>query len=162
VRTVNPYDKTGAIMSHSSTALMFKIASVLFALLTDTAIAAGDPGRGARDFQACMACHSVKPGEHSTGPSLASLWNRKAGTAEGFARYSSVLRDANVEWNENSLDKWLSAPRKFIPGTSMNFQGIMDAQERADVIAYLKAVSENMGPEIPQQGGMTGKRRSGG
>lgn len=146
-------------MSHSSTAVIFKMATVLFALLADTAVAAGDPGRGARDFQACMACHSVKPGEHSTGPSLANLWNRKAGTAEGFPRYSPVLKDANVEWNENNLDKWLSAPQQFIPGTSMTFQGIRDAQERADVIAYLKAVSENMAPAIPQQGGMMGMRR---
>jgi cytochrome c len=142
-------------MSHS----IFKLATVSFVLLANTAVAAGDPRRGARDFQPCMACHSVKPGEHSTGPSLADLWNRKAGTAEGFLRYSPVLRDSNVEWNENSLDKWLSNPQQFVPGTSMTFQGIADAQERADVIAYLKAVSENMAPDIPQQGGMAGMRR---
>jgi cytochrome c len=149
-------------MSQSSVTFIFKMLPVLFALLADTADAAGDPERGARDFRPCMACHSVKPGEHSTGPSLANLWNRKAGTTEGFARYSPMLREANVEWNETSLDKWLSAPQKFIPGTSMNFQGIVDAQERADVIAYLKAVSENMAPDIPPQGSMIGKRRRGG
>lgn len=129
-------------MSHSSTAFTFKMATVLFALLTDTAIAAGDAERGARDFRPCMACHSVNLGEHSTGPSLANLWSRKAGTAEGFPRYSEALKGADVVWNESSLDQWLSNPRKFIPGTSMTFQGIKDARERADLIAYLKAVSE--------------------
>jgi cytochrome c len=146
-------------MNHSFTAFTFKMAIVLFALVADTAIAAGDAGRGARIFQWCMACHSVSPGEHSTGPSLANLWHRKAGTAEGFPRYSSALKGANLEWNENSLDKWLSGPQRFIPGTSMTFQGIGDAQERADVIAYLKAVSENMAPPIPQQRGLVGTRQ---
>lgn len=146
-------------MSHSSTAFILKIAGVLCALLAAPAVTAGAAGRGARDFRACAACHSVNPGEHSTGPSLANLWNRKAGTAEGFSRYSSALSEANVEWNETSLDKWLSAPQKFIPGTSMIFQGITDAQERADLIAYLKMVSENMVPDVSQQDGITGKRR---
>jgi cytochrome c len=145
-------------MSQSSIAFIFKMAAVLFALLANTAVAAGDPGRGARDFQACLACHSVNAGEHSTGPSLANLWSRKAGTAEGFPGYSQALKGANVVWNESSLDKWLNDPRRFIPGTSMTFQGIKDAQERADVIAYLKAVSENMAPAMPQQGGMMGAR----
>ena len=152
----SPYDKLVVIMSHSSTVFIFKIATVLLALLTGTAIAAGDPGRGARGFQACMICHSVNAGEHSTGPSLANLMSRKAGTAEGFPRYSQALKDANVIWDENNLDKWLNDPRRFIPGTRMTVQGIKDAQERADVIAYLKAVSENIAPAMPQQGGMMG------
>lgn len=132
------------------------MAGVSFALLTDAAIAAGNPQRGAQSFQACMICHSVKAGEHSTGPSLANLLSRKAGTSEGFPHYSQALKDANVIWNENNLDKWLNDPRRFIPGTSMAVQGIKDAQERADVIAYLKAVSENMAPAMPQQGSMAG------
>lgn len=143
-------------MNHSTTAFTFKVATVLFALLADTAVAAGDPVRGARDFRPCMACHSINPGEHSTGPSLANLWSHKAGTAAGFPRYSQALKGANVVWNEISLDQWLSDPRRFVPGTSMAFQGIKNAQERADVIAYLKAVSENMAPAMSQQGSMTG------
>lgn len=149
-------------MNHFYTAVAFKTATVLFALSANAANAAGDPVRGARDFRPCMACHSVKAGEHSTGPSLASMWNRKAGTVEGFPRYTSELRESNVEWNESSLDKWLSAPQKFIPGTSMKFQGIMDEKERADVIAYLKAVSENAAPDISQQGSISLKRPRGG
>lgn len=150
------------IMNHFSAAVAFKTAIMLSALLVNLAMAAGDPVRGARDFRPCMACHSVKPGEHSTGPSLANLWNRKAGTTEGFSRYTSGLMEANIEWNESSLDKWLSAPQKFVPGTSMKFQGIMDEQERADVIAYLKAVSENAAPDMPPQGSISGKRPRGG
>lgn len=155
-RSRSPYDKPGAIMSRSCTVFTFTMATMLFALLTDTAIAAGDPARGARGFQACMICHSVNAGEHSTGPSLANLLSRKAGTTEGFPHYSQALKASNVIWNENNLDKWLNDPRRFIPGTSMAVQGIKDAQERADVIAYLKAVSENIATAMSQQGGMMG------
>jgi cytochrome c len=159
MRVVSPYFKTGIMMNRPSVSFIFKVATALLALLAGTAHAAGDPVRGAQAFRWCMACHSVNPGEHSTGPSLASLWHRRAGTAGGFPGYSSALKDANVEWNENSLDKWLTSPRQFIPGTSMVFQGIRDAQERADVIAYLKSVSENTAPAIPQHGGSVEARR---
>lgn len=151
-RSRSPHDKLKVFTKHSSSVFIFQMATVLFALLTNAAYAAGDPERGARGFQACMICHSVNAGEHSTGPSLANLLSRKAGTAEGFPHYSQALKDTNVIWNENNLDKWLDDPRRFIPGTSMAMQGIKDAQERSDLIAYLKAVSENMAPAMPQQG----------
>jgi cytochrome c len=150
------------LMNYFSIAVAFKTAAALSAFLAAAANAAGDPVRGARDFRPCMACHSVKSGEHSIGPSLADLWNRKAGTVEGFSRYTSELREANVEWNESSLDKWLSAPQQFVPGTSMRFQGIMDEKERSDIIAYLKAVSENIAPGVSPQGVISGKRSRGG
>jgi len=71
--------------------------------------AVGDPKRGAQVFQACMACHSVQPGEHLTSPSLAHIWNRKAGTVEGFLRYSDALKRTDIVWNEATLDKWLAS-----------------------------------------------------
>ena len=128
----------------------------VFALATgNNAAAAGDPKRGAQVFQACMACHSVKPGEHLTGPSLAHVWNRKAGTAEGFLRYSEALHRAGIVWNETTLDPWLAEPGRFISGTSMTFQGVRESKDRQDVIAYLHAVSEGKAPSPePRRGGM--------
>lgn len=111
--------------------------------ISHAARAEGDPERGAKVFQQCMACHSTTSGEHLTGPSLAHVWGRKGGTAEGFGRYSDAMKRAEVKWNESTLDKWLQDPERFIPGTSMTFPGIKDAHERADVIAYLHAVSED-------------------
>jgi len=119
------------------------------------AFAAGDAQRGAQVFQACMACHSVKPGEHMTGPSLAHVWNHKAGTVEGFTRYSDAMKRAGITWNDAALDKWLANPDAFIPGTSMTFPGFQESRDRQDVIAYLKAVSENKVPQArPGGGGM--------
>lgn len=143
-------------MSHASMSLICGATTVSLVLLADMAVAAGDAGRGTRVFQACMACHSIEPGAHMTGPSLANAWNRKAGTAEGFSRYSPALKGANVVWNESTLNKWLADPQQFIPGTTMTFPGISNAQARADVIAYLKAVSERKAPAIPPQSGMMG------
>src|SRR5690242_8075222 len=72
--------------------------------------AAGDASRGANAFQACASCHSVKPGEQLTGPSLADVWHHKAGTVPGFARYSEAMKKANVLWDENTLDRWITNP----------------------------------------------------
>jgi cytochrome c len=122
-------------------------------LIADPAIAAGDAKRGAQLFQQCMACHSVQPGEHLTGPSLARVWDRKAGTADGFARYSDAVKRSGITWNGSTLDKWLANPAQFIPGNSMTFPGLRDAQAREDVIAYLKAVDESKAPPAAKGGG---------
>jgi len=119
---------------------------VFLSLAMQAALAAGDAKRGAQLFQQCMACHSVEEGEHMTGPSLAHVWHRKAGTVEGFMRYSDALKSANVIWDEATLDKWLANPERFAPGTSMTFPGLKAPKDRADVAAYLKAVAENSAP----------------
>jgi cytochrome c len=115
--------------------------------------AAGDPANGAKTFRACAACHSTRAGEHMTGPSLGKIWQQKAGTVEGFQRYSDAMKKANLVWTEQALDKWLADPQKLIPGTSMTFPGLRESKARQDVIAYLKAVSEGKAPAAPQRGG---------
>lgn len=127
-----------------------RILKLSFAFLSlpigNAALAAGDPARGEKVFQACTACHSVKPGEHLTGPSLAGIWEQKAGTVPGFLRYSDALKHASVVWTEATLDQWLSNPEQFISGTSMTFQGLQQKKDREDLIAFLKAVSEGKAP----------------
>ncbi len=130
-------------------------ALLVFALLIPGgfALGAGDAKRGAQLFRQCMACHSVQPGEHQTGPSLAHAWNHEAGTAPGFMRYSDAVKQSGVTWNEAALDKWLANPAQLIPGNSMTFPGIKDPRARQDVIAYLKAVDENRAPSAAKDGG---------
>ncbi|MEZ5614801.1 MAG: c-type cytochrome [Rhodocyclaceae bacterium] len=106
------------------------------------AYAAGDATRGAQAFRACAACHSLSPGEHRTGPSLAAVYGRRAGSAADFRRYSEALRKADLVWNEKALDAWLRNPAAFIPGSTMAYGGLPDARARGDLIAYLRAVSE--------------------
>jgi cytochrome c len=135
--------------------------TLLMSSCVPMALAAGDAARGAQLFRQCAACHSVEAGEHLTGPSLAQIWNRKAGSADGFARYSDPLRRSGITWNEATLDKWLAGPEKFLPGNSMTFPGVRDGQARQDLIAYLKAVDEKKAPPAPKGGGgMMGMARS--
>ena len=101
----------------------------------------GDPVRGKRDFLKCVTCHSANPSTHKTGPSLAGVWGRKAGTVEGFSRYSDALRNSGVVWNDRTLDSWLQEPRKLIPGTTMTLAPIRDPVERQNIIAYLKQLA---------------------
>jgi cytochrome c len=110
-------------------------AALVLVCLSSAALGAGDPKRGVQLFGQCMACHSVKEGEHMTGPSLAHVWNRSAGTANGFMRYSDAVKHLAVKWDEATLDKWLTDPARFVPGNSMTFPGVKGAKDRADLIA---------------------------
>jgi cytochrome c len=120
--------------------------------------ATGDPERGAEMFRSCTACHSLAPGEHRTGPSLAGIFGREAGTIPGFTRYSLALEQADVTWNEKTLDAWLADPRAFIPGNRMTFRGIEDQHARADLIAYLEKAAAESSEAAPGEtpGGMMG------
>lgn len=119
------------------------------------AIAAENVERGAKVFQNCIACHSLEPGRNLTGPSLANLIGRKAGTALGFLRYSDALKRSGVVWDEKTLDAWLKDPEHFIPDNDMTFPGIKSDAARRDLIAYLKAANTTSGaprsgPRMPK------------
>lgn len=76
-----------------------------------------------------------------TGPSLAGIWGRKAGTVEGFTRYSDALKESGIVWDEHTLDAWLEDPSSFLPGNRMTFRGVPDEAQRQDLIEYLRSVS---------------------
>ncbi|MGH6928776.1 MAG: c-type cytochrome [Dongiaceae bacterium] len=116
----------------------------------------GDVQAGAKAYRACTACHSLAPGRHMTGPSLAGMWERKAGSAEGFTRYSDALKSAAIVWDAATLDPWLADPRAFIPGNRMTFPGIRDARTRADLIAYLQQAGSGEAGAAEDEGGMMG------
>ncbi len=87
----------------------------------------------------CGACHTVEAGKNRIGPSLAGVVGRKSGTEQGF-KYSDAMAKAGVTWNEESLNKYLSDPKGFIPGNKMAFTGLKKEDERAAVIDYLEHV----------------------
>ena len=138
---------------------LLALAVMLTVLPQKISYADGDAQAGARAFQACAACHSLIPGRHMTGPSLADIWNKQAGTVTGFPRYSPALKSSGIVWSFESLDAWLANPRAFIPKTRMTFPGIDDAKTRADIIAFLQTVgSGQMKAEgdATMSGGMMG------
>ena len=93
---------------------------------------------GQRVFLLCRACHTVGKDEgNKIGPNLYGVFGSKAGSKPNF-RYSDALVRSGVVWNDQTLDKWLTNPTAFIPGTRMPFAGVHDEEERKAVIAYLK------------------------
>jgi cytochrome c len=106
-------------------------------------------------YTACAACHSLDSDRNMTGPSLAGLWSRKAGTLPSFHRYSSALKSTGIVWNDKTLDEWLKDPQHLVPGNTMTFQGLKNNQQRADLLAYLKEATKpgHAPPRTAQQGG---------
>jgi cytochrome c len=101
------------------------------------ASAAGDAQRGEQLYEArCGACHSVAADR--IGPRHAGVFGRRAGSVAGF-RYSSALAASNLVWDEASLTRWLTDPEQVVPGQAMGYR-LGDAQERADVVAYLRTL----------------------
>ena len=95
---------------------------------------AGDPARGEELYQACTDCHSLD--KNDVGPRHRGVYGRKAGSLPDYP-YSDALKASNIVWNEETLDKWLTDPQTFVPGVKMFFH-LDNAQDRADVIAYLR------------------------
>jgi len=101
-------------------------------------LASADPDMGQRQFIYCQACHTTEPGGgNKVGPNLAGIIGRPAAQADGFV-YSSALSEADLVWDVATLDQWIDNPAALVPGTTMVFAGIMDAQQRANLIAYLR------------------------
>jgi cytochrome c len=131
--------------------------------VTSALAASGDIARGQRDFRACAPCHSLESNRNMTGPSLAGLWDRKAGSLTGFERYSDALKASGIIWNDRSLDGWLTDPQKMVPDNDMPFEGIKDASAREDLLAFLKqATKPGAQQRMAQQGGMKGMGGMGG
>jgi len=105
------------------------------------ATAGGDAVKGKRVFARCIACHMVAEGQNRLGPSLYGVVGAPAASVEGF-NYSPAMSGSGVVWNEEALHQYLEDPKAFIPGNRMIFPGVADAQERADLIAYLASVSQ--------------------
>ncbi|MCI2809489.1 c-type cytochrome [Eoetvoesiella caeni] len=109
--------------------------------LADTPLT-GDATRGEAIYSRCLACHALA--YDRTGPRHCGLFGRRAGSVPGFA-YSTAMKNSKIIWDEKTLNWFLTSPMTAIPGTAMGYAGIPDAQERADLIAYLKKA--DAGPE---------------
>ena len=99
----------------------------------------GDAQRGALSYSACLICHTIKTNQ--IGPRHMGLFGRKAGSLPDY-NYSPALKNSGIVWNEETLDRWIKSPKAMVPTTKMIFAGIPDAQERADIIAYLKEATK--------------------
>jgi len=103
--------------------------------------AAGDAAAGGKVFATeCAECHSVKEGKDKKGPSLHGVFGAKAAQREGFV-YSEAMRSAGLTWTPANLAAYVSAPAKLVPGGKMKYDGLADAAQRDDLLAYLAATA---------------------
>lgn len=111
-------------------------------------LAAGDASKGARVFKKCATCHTVdNGGANKTGPNLHNIIGRAIGSHAGFG-YSDALSTHGGDWTYELLDAYFAKPAKAIPGNKMSFAGLRKAEDRANLIAYLRENTENA-PALP-------------
>ena len=103
-----------------------------------TAQAAPDAVRGEQLYARCMACHALA--YDRVGPRHCGLLGRRAGSVPGFD-YSPAMKKSKLVWDEKTLNRFLAKPMAVVPGTAMTYDGVPDAQDRSDLIAYLKAAN---------------------
>ena len=101
--------------------------------------AEGDAAAGKTVFaNQCASCHTTEVGKNGFGPSLAAVVGRRAGRLAGF-NYSPAMAQAELTWDEKTLDAFLTSSTKAVPGTSMSV-ALPNATDRANVIAYLETL----------------------
>lgn len=94
----------------------------------------------------CATCHSFdKGGANKVGPNMWGLINRTKGSVDGFA-YSAALVEFGGEWSYSELNKFLLKPKKYISGTKMNYNGLKKDTDRADIILWLRSLSDAPAP----------------
>jgi len=123
--------------------------TLMLAAFGGSAFAAGDAAKGKELFTTkCGICHQVGPGAKTlVGPELNGIVGRKAASVADFPSYSAGMKklgDDGYVWTEEHIDTWITDPKAMIPDSMMAlaFQGVPDAGERADIIAYLKTLSQ--------------------
>jgi len=110
----------------------------LASIFLSYAASAGDVTNGEDVFKRCRACHQVgESAKNVVGPMLNGLFGRKAGSVEGFA-YSEANKNSGVTWDESNFAGYIKDPKAAMPGNKMAYAGLQDAQDIADLTAYLQ------------------------
>jgi cytochrome c len=110
-------------------------------MLAGTARADGDAERGKARFQDCAPCHKLEAGANDVGPNLHGLFMRKAGELADF-RYSPAMKRSGIVWTPETLAQYIADPQAFVPTNRMPYAGMANANDRADLIAYLQNVTK--------------------
>ena len=126
---------------HSSGTSGPKLPEPIMAMLAEA-----DVERGAKISKACVQCHSFeKGGPLKQGPNLWNIVNKLKCETTGFA-YSDALKALEGKWDYDSLNKFIAKPKKYAPGTKMNYVGVKKAKDRAALIAWLRTMAPSPAP----------------
>ena len=112
-------------------------------------LAIADASIGEKVAKKCVACHTFdSDGANKVGPNVWNILGSSIAAKDGFT-YSSAMAELGGEWDYERLDEFLESPRKFVPGTKMSFAGLRKPKDRADLIEYLRLLSDSPLPLPP-------------
>lgn len=132
-----PIEGAASTGGHTNAPKKPKIPDPIMALLAEADIA-----KGAKLSKVCASCHSFeKGGATKQGPNLWNTVNKEKAAETGF-KYSDGLQAVGGKWDYDSLNKFLTKPKKYAPGTKMNFAGLKKPKDRAALIAWLRTKSD--------------------
>ena len=112
----------------------------------DPLLAKADVDHGAQIARQCQACHNfAKGGPNMVGP---NLWGVVGGPHDHKAdyAYSDAMKAFPGNWDYESINKFITKPQAYVPGTKMGFAGLKKVQDRADVIAWLRQQADSPVP----------------
>ena len=108
------------------------------------AAASVEPGK--KLAKKCALCHTFKKdGPRKIGPNLWDIVGADKARWENFS-YSAALAGVGGSWGYEELDAFVANPKAYIPGTKMTFNGLKEPEDRADLIAYLRTLSDSPRP----------------
>lgn len=108
-------------------------------------LAKADPAAGEKVFGKCAACHTINQGgANGIGPNLYATLGEPIGQGKNGFAFSDALKKVGGNWTFEQMNKWLTSPRDFAPGTKMTFAGLSNPVDRANVLAYLNAQGSNL------------------
>jgi cytochrome c len=106
-------------------------------------LAAADPAAGESVARKCAACHTFdQGGANRIGPHLWGVVGRDIAGVGDFS-YSAALQGLEGDWNYEALNHYIADPKGFAPGNKMSFAGLNKVGDRADIIAYLRSLSDS-------------------
>lgn len=114
----------------------------VFAAQAAPALDAAQLSAGEKVFAQCKACHAIEKGKaDGVGPNLYGVYGSKAGGHSATFKYSAAMKASGQTWNDATLNSFLLAPMKAVPGTKMTYGGVKDDAKRAALVYYLKIKS---------------------